>query len=167
MLERKPPLYSKPPKVGHLRVFGRLCYASTLPRGDNFAAKPKRPVFIGYSEVQKGYRLYDLEFNSFLVRRDVSFREDIFPFKALPSDPHKLFLPDPVDIGDIGNQTKLAADNDPQRVDQLPIVDHLQTHNNVTNVASNPAQQDMPLNEEVNESTMEQLASEGESSTEH
>lgn len=76
VLEDKTPyelLYGKEPKLDHLRVCGYLCYASKLPKGDKFAAK--RVVMVGYSETQKGYRLYDLEEKIFFVNRDVSFRE--------------------------------------------------------------------------------------------
>lgn len=62
-------------------MFGYLCYASVLPKEDKFVAIAKRTVFMGYSETQKEYRLYDLESNIFLVIRDVSFREPVFPFK--------------------------------------------------------------------------------------
>ncbi|XP_019235677.1 PREDICTED: uncharacterized protein LOC109216004 [Nicotiana attenuata] len=90
-------LYGRQPKVDHLRVFGCLCYASTLPSGDKFAARAKKSLFIGYSKVYKGYRLYDLESNRFF---------------ALPSEPENLFLPD-VDCPTIARDQPIsAADND-------------------------------------------------------
>lgn len=48
-------------------------------------------VHMGYLAEQKGYILYDLENISFLVRRDVSFREDIFPFKQNQSTSTTIF----------------------------------------------------------------------------
>ncbi|XP_075091729.1 uncharacterized protein LOC142171908 [Nicotiana tabacum] len=65
-------LFGKPAKIDHLRVFGCLCYASNLPTGDTFTVRVKMVVLIGYSETQKGYRLYDLESRSVFVSRDVA-----------------------------------------------------------------------------------------------
>jgi len=42
-------LYGKQANLDHLRVFGCLCYASKLPRGDKFAARARAAVMIGYS----------------------------------------------------------------------------------------------------------------------
>lgn len=36
---------------------------------------------MGYSNTQKEFRLYDISLDIFFVSRDVTFREDIFPFK--------------------------------------------------------------------------------------
>lgn len=36
---------------------------------------------MGYSDTQKGYKLYNIATGSFLVSRDVSFRETVYPFK--------------------------------------------------------------------------------------
>ncbi|XP_019240116.1 PREDICTED: uncharacterized protein LOC109220107 [Nicotiana attenuata] len=74
-------LYNKLPVIDHLKIFGCLCFASNLPKGDKFAKRARKSVLIGYSEVQKGYRLFDLETNSIFISRDVSFREHIFPFR--------------------------------------------------------------------------------------
>lgn len=41
-------LFGKPAKIDHLRVFGCLCYASNLSKGDKFTARAKRAVLIGY-----------------------------------------------------------------------------------------------------------------------
>ncbi|XP_075082273.1 uncharacterized protein LOC142166803 [Nicotiana tabacum] len=54
---------------------------SNLPKGDKFAKRARKSVFIGYSEVQKGYRLFDLDTKTIFVSRDVIFREHIFPFR--------------------------------------------------------------------------------------
>ncbi|XP_055814691.1 uncharacterized protein LOC129884417 [Solanum dulcamara] len=73
-------LYQHSPNLDHLRVFGCLCYAIRLPKGDKFAPRASRAVFLGYSETQKGYKLYDLAKQIFFKSRDVSFREHIFPY---------------------------------------------------------------------------------------
>lgn len=64
VLERKTTyelLYGKKPKLDHLRVFGCLCYARKLPRGDKLTARAKRDVLVGYSKTKKGYNIYDLD----------------------------------------------------------------------------------------------------------
>ncbi|KAH0690292.1 hypothetical protein KY290_018529 [Solanum tuberosum] len=43
---------------------------------------------MGYAETQKGYRVLDLESNSFQVSRDVTFIEDQFPFKTSLTPQH-------------------------------------------------------------------------------
>lgn len=75
-----------------------ICFASTLPREDKFAPRARRVVLIGYSETQKGYRLYDLENRIFLVSRDVVFREQVFSFKGMASDLEDIFPQDPLEL---------------------------------------------------------------------
>ncbi|OIS95707.1 hypothetical protein A4A49_58565, partial [Nicotiana attenuata] len=41
----------------------------------------RNSVLIGYSKTQKGYTLYDLDSKRVSISRDVSFREQVFPFK--------------------------------------------------------------------------------------
>ncbi|XP_019233997.1 PREDICTED: uncharacterized protein LOC109214527 [Nicotiana attenuata] len=89
-------LYGKEPKVDHLRVFGCQCHTTTLPKGDKFAPRARKAVFISYSETQKGYRLYDLEQKSFFVSRDVVFQEGRFPFKDTSVESDDMFLQQPI-----------------------------------------------------------------------
>nr|XP_009588195.1 uncharacterized protein LOC104085776 [Nicotiana tomentosiformis] len=87
VLEGKTPyeaLYGKEPVMDHLRVFGCLCFASNLPRSDKLAPRTRKAILMGYSETQKGYKLFDLDTKTFFIGRDVSFRERIFPFRAMP-----------------------------------------------------------------------------------
>ncbi|XP_015170070.1 uncharacterized protein [Solanum tuberosum] len=67
------------PKLHYLRVFGCLCYATKPVTTDKFS--PKAIPSVGYSDTQKGYKLYNIATGSFFVNRDVSFKEDVFPFK--------------------------------------------------------------------------------------
>ncbi|XP_019258055.1 PREDICTED: uncharacterized protein LOC109236337 [Nicotiana attenuata] len=87
-------LYKKQTNIEHLRVFGCLCYTSSLPMGDKFAPRARRTVLIGYFDTQKGYRVCDLESKSFLISRGVVFKEHIFPFKNLPSNTDDMFVQD-------------------------------------------------------------------------
>ncbi|XP_055814406.1 uncharacterized protein LOC129884055 [Solanum dulcamara] len=79
-------LYGKKPGLSHLRTIGCLALAKNLTEHDKLMPRSKSAVHMGYSKVQKGYILFDLHNNSFFVRRDVQFREAIFPF-AKADDP--------------------------------------------------------------------------------
>lgn len=80
---------------------------------------------MGIPRCEKGINGMDLESNSFLVSMDVSFREKVFPFEGLLSDPHNLFLPDVVDMTNTEHPTKQATNIGSQVVDQLSVVDHV------------------------------------------
>lgn len=78
-------LFGHTPRLDHLKVFGCLCFASVLPRGNKFEARARKAVLLGFSTTQKGYKLYDLDNKSFFVSGDVTFQEEVFPFKVLQS----------------------------------------------------------------------------------
>lgn len=74
-------LYGHAPSFTHLRVLGCLAYAHNIDsRGDKFASRTRRCVFLGYPYGKKGWKLFDLDREIIFVSRDVIFREDIFPF---------------------------------------------------------------------------------------
>ena len=65
------------PSVGHLSVFGCLCYVLIPGQIRNkLEARSTKAVFIGYSTTQKGYKCYDPEGRRVLVSRDVKFVEE-------------------------------------------------------------------------------------------
>ena len=74
-------LFGHAPGFKHLRVLGCLAYAHNLNhKGDKFATRSRRCVFLGYPYGKKGWKLYDLESHSVFVSRDVVFQETTFPF---------------------------------------------------------------------------------------
>lgn len=85
-------LYGKQPSYDHLRVMGCVCYIHNQEhKGDKFASRSGKCVFVGYPYGKKGWRVFDLEKGTFTVSRDVIFREDTFhylsPQTALAEDP--------------------------------------------------------------------------------
>lgn len=80
-------LFHRVPTLDHMRIIGYLCYATRLPKQDKFGARAIKVVMMGYGDHQKGYRLYDLENNTFFTSRDVAFFESIFPFQSSQASP--------------------------------------------------------------------------------
>lgn len=75
-------LYKKPPSLEHLRIFGCQCYATNVHPKGKFDPRAVQCVFMGYPHGKKGYKLYDLSTQKFLISRDVYFQEDTFPFTS-------------------------------------------------------------------------------------
>ena len=84
VLKEKTPyecMFGKKPDLTHLRVFGCLCFISTLKRNRHkLMQRAQRSVFIGYEIDKKGYKVYNLETKTVIVSKDVVFYEHHFLF---------------------------------------------------------------------------------------
>ncbi|GJZ80942.1 retrovirus-related pol polyprotein from transposon TNT 1-94 [Tanacetum coccineum] len=52
-------------------------------RRDKFEQRGKPGVFLGYPQGTKGYKIYDIEDRKIIVSKDVSFMDNVFPFKNI------------------------------------------------------------------------------------
>ncbi|XP_074327371.1 uncharacterized protein LOC141665290 [Apium graveolens] len=79
-------LHKESASLDHLRVFGCVVYFSTTKvNRSKFDPRAAIGVFVGYSNSQKGYKVFDLQSNSLCVTRDIVFQETMFPYKIISS----------------------------------------------------------------------------------
>uniref|UniRef100_A0AAV1TE02 Integrase catalytic domain-containing protein n=1 Tax=Peronospora matthiolae TaxID=2874970 RepID=A0AAV1TE02_9STRA len=72
-------VYNLKPSVKHMRTFGCQTYILT-PKENRLKWDPKARagIFVGYEEVSKAYRVYDIEAGQVVISRDVNFDESTF-----------------------------------------------------------------------------------------
>ena len=66
-------LFGKKPDLFHLRVLGCKCYVHILNSNrQKLDQKSYEAIFIGYPDGTKGYKVYDVKKDRFMINRDVS-----------------------------------------------------------------------------------------------
>ena len=75
------------PSVKHMRVFGCQAYILTpSEKRLKWDPKARMGIFVGYEEVSKAYRVFDIEASKIMITRDVTFDESAFGFSMEPSN---------------------------------------------------------------------------------
>lgn len=78
-------------------MFGSLCYVHNKKhRGDKFATRSNRSIFLGYPFTQKGWRVYNIDTGVVSVSRDVIFSEIEFLYldQVSPVEPESPVVQD-------------------------------------------------------------------------
>ncbi|KAK2387257.1 putative mitochondrial protein [Trifolium repens] len=81
-------LFDKIPDIASFKVFGSLCYASTLSvHRTKLDPKARKSLFLGYTNGYKGYTLLDLHTREIFISRHVVFHEHVLPYPTSSSSP--------------------------------------------------------------------------------
>jgi len=106
-------LFNQNPDFDSFKVFGSLCFASTLcSHRTKLASRARKSVFLGYKTGVKGLILFDLHTRQIFISRNVVFYEHVLPYKTDPA-----------------NQFPHPSDRD-FTTDTLPMfVPHIESHN--------------------------------------
>ena len=76
-------LYNKIPDISSFKVFGCLCYASSLQvHRTKLHSRARKSIFLGYKSGYKGFTLLDIHSREILISRHVIFHEHILPYPS-------------------------------------------------------------------------------------
>jgi hypothetical protein len=108
-LQNKSPyqvLHNALPDFSTLKVFGSLCFASTLKAHRlKLDSRSRKCIYLGSKAGVKGHILFDLHNKELFLSRDVIFFEHLFPYNNISSDTtaHRSSptIPDPAYLDDL------------------------------------------------------------------
>jgi hypothetical protein len=114
-------LYNQLPDQNLFKVFGCLCYASTLHNHrTKLQSRARKTVFLGYKSGFKGFVLYDLSSREIFISRHVSFHESVLPYPKDPSSTThdwQYFITSPSNVH--------IASDDQSSPPSLPVIDDI------------------------------------------
>ncbi|MCH79266.1 polynucleotidyl transferase Ribonuclease H fold, partial [Trifolium medium] len=131
-------LHDSIPDASQFKVFGSLCFASTLTsQRSKLDVRARKSVFLGYKSGYKGFVLYDLHTREIFVSRHVHFHEHILPYLNQPSSLSTNWdyipsIPDPVSPSTCPNPI------DPTLSDSSPLITSPSNPPLDTNLQSTP-----------------------------
>ena len=77
-------LFGRPPEYTFLRTFGCAVWPNLRPyNSKKLEFRSKQCVFLGYSNMHKGFKCLDPKEGRVYISRDVVFDEEVFPFASL------------------------------------------------------------------------------------
>jgi len=86
LLHHKTPyqvLHDQVPDSNLFKVFGCLCFASTIQsHKTKLHSRARKSIFLGYKPGYKGYDLLDMLSRTIFVSRNVTFHENILPYQT-------------------------------------------------------------------------------------
>jgi hypothetical protein len=84
VLKNKSPfeiVFNRQPDLSNLKVFGSLCFASTLTQNQHkLDLRASKSIFLGFKQGTKGFIVLNTDTKCISISRNVVFYEDVFPF---------------------------------------------------------------------------------------